>query len=269
MPALSWIVAVPVLLTHLSTNTPAHTPAHTLDVRAPRSGSANAVGATTIRISAGAGYLHIHGRPGITEVRAQGTARASNNDALQKVQLVVKRTGDVVEVTAVMPDQNNINSWFNFFNNNSASLDITVEVPTTIPLDVRNGSGDIAIRGTGTLRYSGGSGDGDIDGITGDLSVNDGSGDIGIKNVRGKVTVTSGSGDVKLSNVGSVEIASDGSGDLTIDHVSGNVMVGSVGSGDIDVSSVGGDFTVRSKGSGSIHTKDIKGKIDIPERHRS
>lgn len=263
MLAFSWIAAVPMLLAHAST----HTPTHALDVTAPRSGSANAAGATTIRISAHAGYLHIQGRPGITEVRAQGTARASNNDVLKQVQLVVRRVGDVVEVTVVTPDQNG--GWFsNVLHSYSASLDLTVEVPTTIPLDVDDGSGDAIIRGTGALRFRDGSGDMDIDGVTGDLSINDGSGEIVARNVRGKVTVTDGSGDVELSNVGSVEIASDGSGDINVDHVTGNVMVGSDGSGDIDVSSVSGDFTVRSKGSGTIHDRDVKGKVDLPERNR-
>ncbi|MGI9089805.1 MAG: hypothetical protein ACR2GG_01740 [Gemmatimonadaceae bacterium] len=263
MLPFSWIAAVPMLLAP----TPTRAPASTLDVTAPRSGSANAAGATTVRISARAGYLHIQGRPGITEVRAQGTARASNNDVLKQVQLVVKRTGDVVEVTVVTPDQSG--DWFtNGFGNNSASLDLTVEVPTTVPLDVEDGSGDTIIRGTGTLQFRDGSGDMDIDGVTGDLSVDDGSGDISAQNVRGKVTLTDGSGNVKLSNVGSVNIGSDGSGDLNIDHVIGNVMIGSDGSGEIDVSSVSGDFTVRSKGSGSINSQDVKGKVDIPERHR-
>ncbi len=200
MLPFSWIAAVPMLLAP----TPTRAPAYTLDVAAPRSGSANAAGATTVRISARAGYLHIQGRPGITEVRAQGTAHASNNDVLKQVQLVVKRTGDVVEVTVVTPDQSG-GGWFtNGFGNNSASLDLTVEVPTTIPLDVEDGSGDTIIRGTGTVKLNDGSGNIDIDGVIGDLSVDDGSGDITARNVRGKVTLTDGSGNVKLSNVGSV-----------------------------------------------------------------
>lgn len=263
MLVFSLIAAIPMLLAH----TPVHTGAQTLDVSAPRSGSVNAAGATTIRISARAGYLHIQGRPGLTEVRAQGTARASDDDVLKQVQLVVKRSGNVVEVTVVTPDQNG--GWFhNAMNNYSASLDLTVEVPVTIPLDVDDGSGDTIIRGTGALQFRDGSGDMDIDGVTGNLTIDDGSGGIIARNIRGKVTVTDGSGDVKLSNVGPVEIVSDGSGGLYIDHVTGNVMIGSDGSGDIDVSSVNGDFTVRSKGSSSIHSQDVKGKVDIPERNR-
>lgn len=259
MLALSWIATVPILLA------PAAAPAHLRDVTAPRSGVASATGATTVRILARAGYLHIQGRAGLGEVRAQGTARASSNDVLKQVQLVVKRTGDVVEVTVVTPDQDH-RSFFNF-NNYSASLNLTVEVPSNLALDVTDGSGDTIIRGTGPLKFGDGSGDMDIDGVTGDLSIDDGSGDIVARNVRGRVHVVDGSGDMTLSNVGSVDIASDGSGDVHVDHVTGDVAIGSKGSGDVEVASVGGNFTVGSKGSGSIHYQDVKGKVDVPERY--
>ncbi|MGI8507724.1 MAG: hypothetical protein ACR2MQ_00185 [Gemmatimonadaceae bacterium] len=258
MLALSLIATVPMLLA------PAAAPAHLRDVTAPRSGVASATGATTVRIVARAGYLHIQGRAGLGEVRAQGTARASSSDVLKQVQLVVKRSGSVVEVTVVTPDQDHLA----FFNNYSASLDLTVEVPTNLALDVSDGSGDTIIRGTGPLKFSDGSGDTDIDGVAGDLSIDDGSGDIIARNIRGNVHVVDGSGDMTLSNVGSVDIASDGSGDVHVDHVTGDVSIGSKGSGHVEVASVGGNFTVGSKGSGSIHYEDVKGRVDVPERYR-
>lgn len=264
MLVLSWTAAVSMLLAPASTHS-AHT--HLREVRevtAPRSGSASASGATMVRVVAGAGYLHIQGSAGLGEVRAHGTARASSNDVLKQVQLVVRRMGNVVEVTVVTPDQDH-NS---FFSNYSASLDLTVEVPTTLPLDVTDGSGDTVIRGTGPLKYTDGSGDTNIDGVTGDVSIDDGSGDIMARNISGQARVRDGSGDITLSNIGSVDIASDGSGEVHVNHVNGDVAIGSKGSCNVDVTSVAGNFTVGSKGSGSIQFRDVKGKVDIPERFR-
>lgn len=264
MLALSCIAALPMLLAPATT--PA--PANLREVTAPRSGSASAAGAATVRIIAHAGYLHIQGRAGLGEVRAQGTAHASSDDVLKRVQLVVKRTGDVVEVTVVTPDQEHRSFFNRNFSNYSASLDLTVEVPANIALDVTDGSGDTIVRGTGPLKLSDGSGDMDIDGVTGDVSIDDGSGDIVARNVRGRVHVADGSGDMIISHVASVDVTSDGSGDVHVDHVTGDVAIGSKGSGDVEIASVGGNFTVGSKGSGSIHYQDVKGKVDVPERHR-
>lgn len=42
----------------------------------PRNAVVNAVGARVISIDAGAGFLHVNGRPGLTQVRVTGVARA-------------------------------------------------------------------------------------------------------------------------------------------------------------------------------------------------
>ena len=74
---------------------------------APRNAIVNAAGARVISIEAGAGFLHINGRPGLTQVRVTGVARASSRRILDEVKLQAERQGDVVLVKMVVPDRAN------------------------------------------------------------------------------------------------------------------------------------------------------------------
>jgi DUF4097 and DUF4098 domain-containing protein YvlB len=245
--------------------------AHALaDVTSPRNADVDARGATSIRVSAGAGDLRIVGRPGITRVQVRGTARASSSSALSDIKLIAERRGDVVFIKTDIAEENETfmgvirGNW-----NQNRQLDLVIEVPETMPLQVEDGSGESKFINVGPLNLVDGSGDLEIRGARGNVRVEDGSGDITIQNVEGSVHVSDGSGGISASNiVGDFTVDDDGSGDIDVSSVGGTMRVENDGSGNIDVERIAGDFIVDQKGSGSIRSTGVRGKIEIPERHR-
>lgn len=238
------------------------------DFTAPRNAVVNANGARTIKIEAGAGFLDIRGRPGISDVRVTGVASASDRRRLDEIRLLAEREGDVVRIKTIFPDQDH--SFFRLFNGDyRQALDLTIEVPINIPLDVSDGSGETKIIGTGPITLSDGSGGIELRGITGNVRVTDGSGDIVISGIDGDVRIDDGSGNIDANNVtGNFTVGNDGSGNIDVSGVSGTMRVDDDGSGTIHVNRVGGDFIVAEKGRGSIDFETVKGKVDIPNRKR-
>jgi hypothetical protein len=230
---------------------------------AKREGSANAAGASRILIDARAGSLRVDGKPDLREVRASGTAWASSRGLLEEITLTTERRGTEVHVIVEMPEND---GWHD---DRQLLLDLVVEVPADIPVEIEDSSGEAEVVGVGGLEMSDGSGGLSIERIGGPLSVTDGSGSLAIANVRGDVRIRDGSGEIEVREVqGSVIVESDGSGEIDVQGVTGRVHVRSDGSGSIDARNVGGDFVVDRKGSGGIRYRDVKGEVDIPRNKR-
>ncbi len=232
----------------------------------PRNAVVNAAGARVIKVEAGAGFLHINGRTGISDVRVNGVASASSRRLLDEIRLVAERRGDMVFIKMEVPDQNR--SFWDFIHGDyRQSLDLTIDVPITIPLDVADGSGEVKIKGTGAVTLTDGSGDLELVGITGKVRITDGSGNVVVSGVDGDVYIDDGSGNIDANNVtGNFTVGSDGSGNIDVSGVSGTMRVEDDGSGTIHVNRVGGDFIVNEKGSGTIDYETVKGAVNIPER---
>lgn len=208
-----------------------------------RNATVNAAGATAIRIDARAGNLRVTGRSDLTEVRVRGTARASHRDLLADIKVEAVRNGNEVEVRAILPESRDWR-W-----NEHAVLDLIVEVPAAVALDVDDTSGDMT-----------------IEGVSARVRIDDNSGNIRVRDV-GDIRISDSSGGIEVRGVkGSVDIDDDSSGEIEVYDVTGSVRVGRDSSGSIDVSRVGGDFIVERDGSGSIDYGDVKGKVDIPRR---
>ena len=232
------------------------------DYTAPRSATIPTTGATSIRIDARAGTLRIEGREGITEVRARGTARASSRSLLEDIKLIAEREGNEVVIRAELPESQSNWSW-----SRRVALDLVIEVPNTIALDVSDSSGDVEIRGTAALDIEDSSGNLTIENVAGALNISDSSGEIVVRGARGDVTIEDSSGGIEVHDVtGSMTVDRDSSGEIEATRVSGGVLVRSDGSGGIDVDDVGGDFVVRKDGSGGINYHNVKGKIELPGR---
>ena len=217
------------------------------DYDAPRNATVNASGATLLRIDARAGMLRVTGRAGITEVRVRGTARASSRDLLEDIKLEATRNGNEVTVRALIPEFRD-SGW----HNDHALLDLVIETPATLPLDIDDTSGDMT-----------------IESVAAKIRIEDNSGNIRVRDAGGDVWISDSSGGIDVSGVkGSVDIDEDSSGEIEIYDVTGSVHVGRDSSGSIDVSRVGGDFVVERDGSGSIEYDGVKGKVDIPQKDR-
>lgn len=230
-----------------------------MDITSDRSSTVPLIGVRVVRVVAGAGWLRIDGHAGFTQMRARGVAHASTAALLEQVKLDVTRAGDTLVVTGSVPaDATSVGQ--------PAALDLTIDVPDNMALDVTDQSGETVIRDVGPLRITaGGQGGLSIDGVNGPLDVHDGPGDMEALNVRGDVHVVDGAGNMYITNVhGSVFIPSDGSGEIQLAEVTGDVTVGSKTSGDVSVRNVDGDLSVAASGNGSIEFHDVRGRVRIP-----
>ena len=219
------------------------------DYDEPRNATVNAAGATSLKIDARAGQLRVTGRADITEVRVRGTARASSRGLLADIKLEAVRNGNEVTVRAVMPESRDSRDrdW-----NDQALLDLVIEAPATLALDIEDSSGDMT-----------------VEGVAAKMRIQDSSGNIRVRDAGNDVWIGDSSGGIDIRGVkGSVEIDEDSSGEIEIYDVTGSVHVGRDSSGSINVSRVGGDFVVEHDGSGSIEYDGVKGKVDVPQKDR-
>jgi hypothetical protein len=223
---------------------------HAQDYDAPRNATVNASGATLLKIDARAGMLRVTGRTDITEVRVRGTARASRKGLLDDIKLEATRNGSEVEVRVIMPDYND-RGWNNGWDNSNAVLDLVIETPATLPVDIEDTSGDMT-----------------VETVSAKVRIDDNSGNIRVRDT-GDLRISDSSGGIDIRGVkGSVDIVEDSSGEIEVYDVTGSVRVGRDSSGSIDVSRVGGDFVVERDGSGSIDYDGVKGKVDVPSKDR-
>jgi hypothetical protein len=237
------------------------------DYTSPRDADVNAAGARSIRIEAEAGSLKVEGRSDITRVRVRGTARSNRRNLLDDIKLIAERRGDEVFIKAQMPD--NDRHWNRGRDYDELALDLIIEVPNSIALDVEDGSGEAEFLNAGALEFSDGSGEIRIRGARGNVRINDGSGNITIEGVQGSVRVSDGSGEIRARDVtGDFTVDDDGSGNINVSSVGGTMRVESDASGNIDVDRISGDFVVDHDGSGSIRYDTVKGSVRIPDRRR-
>lgn len=231
------------------------------DYSVPLHASVSTAGVTRVRVENGSGHLVINGREGASQVSATADVRGSSQRAVDAVKLIARREGDAIVVRMDRPD----NSWFR---NDNVNIRLTIDVPTSLRLDVNNGSGGAQIDNVGPVAIDAGSGGVQVSNVKGTADVNTGSGGARVRDVHGDVTVSSGSGGLTISGVtGSVDVRSAGSGGVHVSDVTGSLHMGSIGSGSVDVDRVGGDLTVDRKGSGSVSYTNVKGHVSVPSRH--
>jgi hypothetical protein len=217
-----------------------------------------AAGIQRIVIDSGAGLLRVEGRDGATAVNVRGNACTSDSDYLPSMQVKTTRSGNDLRIETVMPERFVL---FNFF---EARIDLTVLLPTNIPVVIDDGSGSVVVQNVAAMSIDDGSGSLEIRNVRGNVSINDGSGSIDVSGVGGEVRVSDGSGTILVNNAGSVLVEEDGSGSIQISDVKRGVKIDDDGSGSISVTGVGGDFTVNDKGSGGISYDKIAGKVTLP-----
>jgi DUF4097 and DUF4098 domain-containing protein YvlB len=252
--------------------------------RADRAAGIEAAGVEKVVIRTGAGDMKVVGRGNAVRIEARGVACAAKQPLLDATQISVRREGNVVYVETALPQ--NDESW-TWGNNEYAYIDIGIALPSSIPVEATDSSGDATFEDLKALTLQDSSGDLDIDRIagladvsdsSGDIEIGgagsvrlrDSSGDIDVDDVQGDVDVVlDSSGDIEIAKVkGNVRVEQDSSGGIRVEDVNGNVTVDSDSSGDIYAGTVGGDFTVSEDSSGSIEHSSISGKINVPNNKR-
>ena len=230
---------------------------------APRNLPLDLTGVHGIQIDVHSHDLHLAGGDGNKGLSLTGRACASSQAVLDKLQVTQRRDGDQLLID-IGGDGGGFT--FNLFGSNSyASLEVTMQLPATLPLTVRVGSGDADVSGMQQLQASVGSGDLHVRQLSGALSASVGSGDIDATDIGSLDLGSVGSGDFKAKGIkGDARVGSIGSGDVTLRNVGGNVRADTLGSGDLEVSDVGGDFGLGAKGSGDVSHAGVKGKVSVP-----
>jgi DUF4097 and DUF4098 domain-containing protein YvlB len=248
---------------------------------AERAAGIDAKGVEKVVIRTGAGDLKVVGGERNVRIEARGTACAAKQELLDKTQLTVRREGNTVYVETALP-QDNTDGW-KFGNNDYAYIDTGIALPSGIPVEAVDSSGDAVYEDLKSLALQDSSGDLDVRRIAGLANIGDSSGDIDVRDVgalklrdssgdieasdiRGEVDVDNdSSGDIHISKVSaSVRIRNDSSGGIRVEDVKGNVDVDSDSSGDIFAGRVTGNFTVASDSSGSIGHESVGGRVTVP-----
>jgi len=232
---------------------------------AERTVSVSASAAEWLRLSAGSGELTVEGREDADHVQAVGRACASDEEYLEDLTLTLERRGDDVVLVANYPYRDGRGGWRG---EDYARIDLAVEVPRGMAVDLEDSSGGMEVSGTGELRIDDSSGEILVHGVDGPVWIDDSSGGIEVRDVGGDVEVDDGSGGIELTDVRGSVLVRDGSGEIDVAGVEGDVVVADDGSGSIDVRDVRGDFSVRSDGSGGIRYSGITGSVDIPSDKR-
>jgi hypothetical protein len=191
------------------------------DYGADRRASIDTAGASRVEITARAGDLRVQPASTATLV-ASGRACASRQAFLDQTLLHVTRDGEVVRVQVQVPEEmKGIGLLY-------ATLDLTVDVPAGLPVDVTDSSGDMTLEG---VRIA---------------------------------TVRDSSGDIVIRGAAGVHIPLDSSGDIVVERVSRDVRIDRDSSGDITVSGVGGNVAVLADGSGEVRVSAVKGTVQLP-----
>jgi len=217
-----------------------------------------------LSISAAAGDLDIIGVSGSGQAVIHGRVCASKNSWLEQSD-VTTTSGKHAAIDVNLPSSDG--GWSSF-GNSYVWMDLTIEVPEDLALDVKDSSGDMLLKNIAAVQIKDSSGDIEVEDARGSVSISDSSGDIEIDTADGDVTIESdSSGDIDANDInGTVLVKADSSGDIDVSRVSHNVVVERDSSGDISADDVGGDFRVLKDGSGGISSSDVKGEVDIPAK---
>lgn len=217
-----------------------------------------------LNINARAGDLDIVGVSGSNEALIHARVCASKEAWLEQSE-VSTTSGKRAGIEVVLPETDG--GWTSF-GNNYVWMDLDIEVPQDLALDVKDSSGDMSLKNIAAVEIKDSSGDIEVEGARASVSVRDSSGDIEIEGTDGDLIIESdSSGDIEATDInGNVLVVSDSSGDIEVSDVSDSVVVERDSSGDISARDVGGDFRVLKDGSGGISSHGVQGEVDIPSK---
>lgn len=219
-------------------------------------------GIEKFEIDCGAGFLKVNGKQGLNEIKVEaeivveGRSKERAEEFIKEyLELSLERIGR----RAVL--KSGFKNYYSLFSFGTKLINLTINMPAEMDLDVDDGSGSITIEDiAGNLIIDDGSGDIEIVNAKGNVEVDDGSGGVSLEEITGDVSVDDGSGEISIEGVAGDVSVDDGSGSITIRNIGGNVTVRD-GSGSITIDGVEKDVYIPSDGSGSIRVYNVKGKV--------
>ncbi|MDH1468510.1 hypothetical protein [Shewanella sp. GD03713] len=195
----------------------------------------------------GAGTLEIIGVEGLTQIKLVADIY-SNDD--RKVILTLEKKANKAQLKADFESHSS-------FSNYSPYIDLKLQVPAGLALDiddgsgailinkmtadikVKDGSGELAIHGGNNVSIDDGSGAIEVSQVNGNLAIVDGSGGIQVNDIKGSITIDDGSGEINVANVQNTVTINDGSGDINVVNTKGLTIL-SAGSGDVSFDKIDG-----------------------------
>lgn len=202
----------------------------------------------------GAGSLEIIGVEGLTQIKLVAdiySNKDGNDDS--KVILTLEKKANKAKLKADFEQSG--------FNNYSPYIDLKLQVPANLALDIDDGSGEILInKMTADIKLKDGSGKLIIHGGN-HVNIDDGSGDIEISQINGSLTIKDGSGAIKVTDVRGNTVIDDGSGSIEVTNVQSTVTI-TDGSGDINIFNTKG-LTILAAGSGDVTFNKIDGPVSM------
>ncbi|MDR9767776.1 hypothetical protein RJP56_17090 [Shewanella baltica] len=202
----------------------------------------------------GAGSLEIIGVEGLTQIKLVAdiySNKDGNDDS--KVILTLEKKANKAKLKADF-EQSGVNNY-------SPYIDLKLQVPANLALDiddgsgailiskmtadinVKDGSGELIINGGNNVSIDDGSGDIEVSKISGNLTIDDGSGAIKVTDVRGNIAIDDGSGNIEVANVQSPVTITDGSGDINVFNTKGLTIL-AAGSGDVKFNKIDGPVSM-------------------------
>ena len=199
-------------------------------------------GINVFELDTGSGSLTIKGIPDADDIQVKALIRVDDDDEGKARRRIAS---DVTLTLVKSHDRAKLRAEFDntFWHGNQEGLiDLEIEMPAGLNLNVDDGSGSI-----------------EISDVMGDIEVDDGSGPIVIHDV-GNIRIDDGSGPINVAVAGGNVSIDDGSGEITVERVGGNVIIDD-GSGKIDVSDVEHDLIIIDDGSGGLSVLNVRGSV--------
>ncbi len=228
--------------------------ATSLDYQETKKLSLKASDIKVLQIDAAAGFLIIQGDSSLNSIEVTADIEAYDED----IKLSLKADGNRAELIANAAHKQPFN-W----GNNSPKIDLTIKLPASIKLAIKDGSGKIEIRKIDNdLKLDDGSGSIHISDIKGNVIIEDGSGSLTIHDVEGELKITDGSGSLDIQHIDGAVKIEDGSGSMDVFDIAGLVTIDD-GSGSINLKNLRNGLTIIEEGSGGLSMSDIKGPVSI------
>lgn len=251
-------------------------------VQAPREVRLSLEGIARIRVEATVGNLTVRAVAGIDEIRATGMASAPDPAMLDTIGLTAARDGDRALIRGVSPGMVPKSRVFvadapegggrgkgkkeDLPEEPQGSLELTLNVPADLPLDITAVWGDITIEGAAATTVSVNRGNVAVSDLTGNLKLMVDIGDVTVTRVAGEVVLTTGDGETIVNIAGgNVTVTRNPFGESRFINVGGTLHIASDGIGDIMAKQVGGDLIVEDDAGGGIRHEEVRGRIRIPE----
>jgi hypothetical protein len=247
------------------------------------------------------GDVHLHAENG-REVRISATMRAQGDSQeeakryVEQIRIDVSQDGQGIKVRTIYPDDSSPSFVLRIRSRKgpSYSVDYDIAVPVDAKLWVKNGFGNVELRGIhgwsdienshgqltmrdggagkltnsfGSVEAEGGEGNLTVTNNNGSVSVSTvkGAGEvqdrfasITVKNVEGAVTITGSNGSVELTDAGATTI-NDSFGSVNVRNIHGNLTVND-NNGAVDVNTVSGSAHLNGS-FGSIHFSNVTGYV--------